>query len=169
MSFFEALWLEARAANTLWLLAMCAVALLTRRAVPHPHRLRVLSFWVVGHLVALAVDAALRAREHSAGNEFRTVAWVFGAVAFVGASMSVLFHGLLPKARVSLPRIVEDGFKTAGNWYTIPEEARWHTVSWRIEDPCFVNYWGYNFVLESDGPKFSNYYIRSVSVSKLAE
>nr|MBK7066540.1 mechanosensitive ion channel [Deltaproteobacteria bacterium] len=108
MSFFEALWLEARAANTLWLLAMCVVALLTRRAVPHPHRLRVLSFWVVGHLVALAVDAALRAREHSAGNEFRTVAWVFGAVAFVGASMSVLFHGLLPKARVSLPRIVED-------------------------------------------------------------
>mgnify|MGYP007125704713 CR=1 FL=1 len=62
-----------------------------------------------------------------------------------------------------------NGFKTAGNWYTIPEEARWHTVRWRIDDPCFVNYWGYNFVLESDGPKFSNYYIRSVSVSKLAE
>lgn len=61
----------------------------------------------------------------------------------------------------------KDGFKTAGHWYTIPEEARWHTVRWRIEDPCFVNYWGYNFVLESDGPKFSNYYLRNVTVTRL--
>lgn len=108
MSFFEALWLEARAAHTPWLLAMFALALLTRRAVPHPHRIRVLSFWMVGHLVALGVDAALRARDLAAGNEFRTVAWVFGAVTLVGAGMSVLFHGMLPRARVSLPRIVED-------------------------------------------------------------
>lgn len=61
----------------------------------------------------------------------------------------------------------KDGFKTAGNWYTIPEEARWHTVRWRIDDPCFVNYWGYNFVLESDGPQYSNYYLRNVSVTRL--
>ena len=49
-----------------------------------------------------------RTSELSAGNEFRTVAWVFGAVTFVGAGMSVLFDGVLARAGVGLPRIVED-------------------------------------------------------------
>ena len=108
MSFFEALWLEARAAHTPWLLALCALALLVRRLGLHQHRLRVLSFWASAHIVALCVDAGLRTSELSAGNEFRTVAWVFGAVTFVGAGMSVLFDGVLAKAGVALPRIVED-------------------------------------------------------------
>jgi small-conductance mechanosensitive channel/CRP-like cAMP-binding protein len=108
VSFLSALWQEARDAQTHWLLALCAVALITRRYSPHPHRLRVLSFWLAAHLVALAIDAGLRTGELHRGNEFRTVSWVFGAVAFVGAGMSVIFHGLLARARVSLPRIVED-------------------------------------------------------------
>jgi hypothetical protein len=60
-----------------------------------------------------------------------------------------------------------EGFKTAGSWYTIPDNKEWHTARWRIDDPEFVNYWGYNFVLESDGNQYNNYLIRRVSVRKL--
>lgn len=27
------------------------------------------------------------------------------------------------------------GFKTAGTWYTVPDNKEWHTKTWRIEDP----------------------------------
>ncbi|MCB1211154.1 MAG: hypothetical protein KDK97_17655, partial [Verrucomicrobiales bacterium] len=60
------------------------------------------------------------------------------------------------------------GLKTAGGWFTVPDNKQWHTQTWRIEDPQFVNYWGYNFALESDGPKFSKYFIQSVTVRKVA-
>jgi hypothetical protein len=60
------------------------------------------------------------------------------------------------------------GFKTAGTWYTIPDNRQWHTVRWRIDDPRFVNYWGFNFNLESDGDKYNKYFIKSVTVTKLA-
>jgi hypothetical protein len=59
------------------------------------------------------------------------------------------------------------GFKTAGTWYTIPDNKQWHTVKWRIEDPQFVNYWGYNFNLESDGNQYNKYFLQSVTVTKL--
>ena len=59
------------------------------------------------------------------------------------------------------------GLKTAGGWFTIPDNKKWHSITWKITDPQFVNYWGYNFALESDGPKFSNYYLQSVTVKKL--
>jgi len=35
------------------------------------------------------------------------------------------------------------------------------------DDPQFVNYWGYKFILESDAHKYDKYYIRSVTVKKL--
>lgn len=60
------------------------------------------------------------------------------------------------------------GFQTAGGWYTIPDNKQWHTVKWRIDDPQFVAYWGYNFVLESDGDKYNKYFLQSVTVTKLA-
>ncbi|GAC1472102.1 MAG: hypothetical protein NVSMB9_18960 [Isosphaeraceae bacterium] len=60
------------------------------------------------------------------------------------------------------------GFKTAGGWYTIPDNQQWHTVRWRIEDSQFVNYWGFNFSLESDGDTYNKYYVQSVTVTKLA-
>jgi hypothetical protein len=59
-----------------------------------------------------------------------------------------------------------EGFKTAGNWYTIPDNKQWHTVSWQIDDPQFVSYWGYNFSLVSDGDVYNKYYIQSVTVTK---
>jgi hypothetical protein len=60
-----------------------------------------------------------------------------------------------------------NGFKTAGGWYTVPDNKEWHTVRWKIEDPQFVNYWGYNFSLVSDGNQYNKYYIQSVTVTKL--
>ena len=59
------------------------------------------------------------------------------------------------------------GFKTAGGWYTVPDNKQWHTVKWKIEDPQFVNYWGYNFSLVSDGNVYNKYLIQSVTVTKL--
>lgn len=59
------------------------------------------------------------------------------------------------------------GFKTAEGWKTIPEEDKWHTITWAIQDPSFVNYWGYNFRLESDGGVFNKYYLRRISVEKI--
>ena len=61
------------------------------------------------------------------------------------------------------------GFKTAGTWFTVPDNKQWHTVSWKIYDAQFVSYWGYNFCLESDGNKFNKYYLQSVTVKKLAK
>jgi len=59
------------------------------------------------------------------------------------------------------------GFKTAGGWYTVPDNKEWHTQKWRIDDPQFVNYWGYNFSLVSDGNVYNKYYLQSVTVRKL--
>ena len=54
-------------------------------------------------------------------------------------------------------------------WYTVPDNKEWHTVKWKIEDAQFVNYWGFNFALESDGQQFNKYYIQSMTVTKLAD
>lgn len=62
-----------------------------------------------------------------------------------------------------------EGFKTAGGWYTIPDNKQWHTKTWRIDDPQFVNYWGYNFLLQSDGNQYNKYLIRRVTVRKIDE
>jgi hypothetical protein len=59
-----------------------------------------------------------------------------------------------------------EGFKTSGGWHTIPEGDGWHTISWELKDPCFVNYWGYNFRLESDGDTYNKYYLRGIKVEK---
>ena len=59
------------------------------------------------------------------------------------------------------------GFKTAGGWFTVPDNKAWHTVRWKINDAQFVNYWGYNFAFESDGSKFNQYLLQSVTVTKL--
>jgi hypothetical protein len=48
------------------------------------------------------------------------------------------------------------GFKTAGSWFTVPDNTKWHTVKWTIDDAQFVNYWGYNFALDSDGNQFNS-------------
>ncbi len=109
MNFFEAFWTEARDAHTPWLLAAAALAWVAARArAPEGRHFRALAFFVAVHLVALTLDAALKRSSGAAHNEFRTVAWVAGSVGFVGAGAAVVFHGLLERTRMALPRIVED-------------------------------------------------------------
>jgi len=111
VNFFARLWRESLDAHTPWLLAMTVLATLSSRGQPEPRRKhRALLFFVVGHLVALVLHTLTHDSEHLTGTEFRSVAWVLGAVSFVGAGSSVLFHGMLGRVRVSLPRIVEDVF-----------------------------------------------------------
>jgi hypothetical protein len=59
-----------------------------------------------------------------------------------------------------------NGFKNCG-WYTVPDNKEWHTVKWTLTDDEFVNMWGFNFSLDSDGNTYNKYYIRSVTVTKL--
>lgn len=60
------------------------------------------------------------------------------------------------------------GLKTEKTgWHTIPDNKEWHTISWRLEDAQFVNYWGYNFSLTSDGNVYNKYYLKSVTVTKV--
>lgn len=61
-----------------------------------------------------------------------------------------------------------NGYKSLG-WYTVPDNKEWHTVKWKLTDTQFVNMWGYNFSFNSDGPKFSKYYIKNVTVTKLGK
>lgn len=59
------------------------------------------------------------------------------------------------------------GLKTAKlGWYTVPDNKQWHTVKWQIDDAQFVNYWGYNFSLNSDGNTYNKYFLQSVTVTK---
>jgi len=60
------------------------------------------------------------------------------------------------------------GLKNVGGWYAVPDNKKWHTVSWKINDAQFVNMYGFNFSLNSDGNKHNKYYIQSVTVTKLA-
>ena len=59
------------------------------------------------------------------------------------------------------------GLKGGPSWYTVPDNREWHTVTWKIDDAQFVNFWGFNFSFNSDGDKFNKYYIQSVTVTKL--
>lgn len=57
------------------------------------------------------------------------------------------------------------GLKSLG-WYTVPDNKEWHTVTWKIDDAQFVNYWSYNFSFNSDGNRYNKYLIQSVTVRK---
>jgi hypothetical protein len=59
------------------------------------------------------------------------------------------------------------GWKGTGGWYTVPGSDTWYTQSWTVSDSEFVGKWGYHFSFDSDSTQFSNYSIRSVTVTKL--
>lgn len=50
----------------------------------------------------------------------------------------------------------------------VQDNRRWHTVRGRIDDPELVNYWGFNFALESDADTYNKSSIQSVTVTDLA-
>lgn len=58
------------------------------------------------------------------------------------------------------------GWKATGSWFTVPEGAKWHTQTWRINDAQFVAKWGFNFSFNSDSTMHSKYYVKSVTASK---
>lgn len=58
-----------------------------------------------------------------------------------------------------------DAFANAG-WFTIPQGTGWARKTWRIDNPRFVWFWGYNFALDADGVHHQ-YAIRSVRVRKV--
>ena len=58
------------------------------------------------------------------------------------------------------------GWKSTGEWYTVPGDDQWHTQTWTLDDPQFVGKWGYEFSFDSDSLDHSGYSIRSVSVTK---
>ena len=53
------------------------------------------------------------------------------------------------------------GYKKAAP-YVVPDNADWHTATWRIDDDQFVGMWGFNFRFNS-----GSYVIQSVTVTKI--
>jgi len=70
------------------------------------------------------------------------------------------------KAGFKLTYESTNGYKNLG-WYTVPDNKKWHAVSWKIYDAQFVSMWGFNFSLGSDGDQYNKYDIQSVMVTKL--
>jgi hypothetical protein len=58
------------------------------------------------------------------------------------------------------------GWQGTGSWYTIPGNDQWYTQTWTLSDTQFVGKWGFNFAFDSDSTEFSNYSIKSVTVTK---
>lgn len=52
-------------------------------------------------------------------------------------------------------------------WNSVPADNQWHTLTWTISDDEFVGDWGYHFSFDSDSAKYSKYYLREVTVTKL--
>ena len=61
------------------------------------------------------------------------------------------------------------GLKGGPGWFTVPDNKQWHTVTWKIDDAQFVNFWGFNFSFNSDGDTYNKYYIQNVTVTKLGK
>jgi hypothetical protein len=53
------------------------------------------------------------------------------------------------------------GYKKAQP-YDVPDNEKWHTATWKIDDAQFVSQWAYNFTLNS-----GNYIIQSVTVTEV--
>jgi hypothetical protein len=65
-------------------------------------------------------------------------------------------------AKLTLTYESTTGYKKAAP-YEVPDNTKWHTAVWKIDDAQFVSQWAYNFTLNA-----GSYSIQSVTVSKLA-
>jgi small-conductance mechanosensitive channel len=111
VSFFEALWAEVELARTLWLLGLVGLAALLSHflSLPgHQARFKALTFFVVLHCLGVFVAVWLLLAGSPFVSDARIPAWIFGSVAFVGSAAVLIFHVLLPRLRVEVPRIVMD-------------------------------------------------------------
>lgn len=110
MRFSDALLEEAEQGRTLYLSALFLVTFLIVKALGAKQevRFKALGFFFVMHLVCLGVAASLRAYGSSLYTDFRVPAAALAGVATVGMVAALLFAGLLPRARVHIPRILQD-------------------------------------------------------------
>lgn len=64
-------------------------------------------------------------------------------------------------ARLTLTYESTAGYKKAAP-FEVPDNEKWHTATWRIDDAQFVSQWAYNFTLNS-----GKYIVQSVTVTRL--
>jgi hypothetical protein len=64
-------------------------------------------------------------------------------------------------AKLTLTYESTNGYKKADP-YEIPDNEKWHTATWKIEDAQFISQWAYNFTLNS-----GKYALQSVTVTRL--
>ncbi|HLY12309.1 MAG TPA: hypothetical protein VKW04_23610 [Planctomycetota bacterium] len=66
-------------------------------------------------------------------------------------------------AKLTLTYESTSGYKKADP-FEIPDNEKWHTASWKIDDAQFVSQWAYNFTLNS-----GKYVVQSVTVTRLGQ
>ena len=109
MNFFVTLSREAMSAHTPWLLFASLAALLFARSPKRPERRHgTMMFCLGAHLFMLLLTAAFHGQSGDLSSDLRLIAWIFGALAFVGSVSALVFLGLLSRTRIRVPRIVED-------------------------------------------------------------
>ena len=64
-------------------------------------------------------------------------------------------------AKLALEYESTSGYKKAEP-LDVPDNTKWHTLTWRIDDPQFVSSWAFDFRLTS-----GKYLVQSVTVTKL--
>jgi glycosyl hydrolase family 42 (putative beta-galactosidase) len=64
-------------------------------------------------------------------------------------------------AKLTLTYESTSGYKKA-EAYEVPDNEKWHTALWKIDDAQFVSQWAYNFTLNS-----GKYVVQSVTVTRL--
>jgi small-conductance mechanosensitive channel/CRP-like cAMP-binding protein len=107
--FYEALKTEFANGHTAWLFALYSLTVvLVRALVARTVRLRALTFFFSMHVVFLLAAAGLEARSSAIAADFRVPGLVFGGVAAVGCIAALLFGVLMGRARVQMPRVLQD-------------------------------------------------------------
>jgi small-conductance mechanosensitive channel/CRP-like cAMP-binding protein len=101
---------EFRQDKTVELLAAAVVLLAVTRALAGKHAERLRSAVVLFglHLALLPVAGALRMGGSTLYRETRLASLALATLAFIGTTATLLFHGVLPRLRVSVPRILQD-------------------------------------------------------------
>ncbi len=109
MTFFDALGSIALQSWTPWLLGLTVGAWLLTKLTQADHpRFRAMFFFGGVHLVSILIAAGLEAAHSPHVEAFLLPGWMVGAVAMVGAVGTIVFSVLLPRVRLSVPRIVQD-------------------------------------------------------------
>ncbi len=116
MKYFDTLWNEFSAAHTPWILLVIALALVVGRLAPGERpKFQSVVFFLAMHIVSLIAIAGLDVADISWADGFRTPAWIFGAVAALGAVSSALFSALLPRLHLRIPLILQDVLVALGS------------------------------------------------------